>query len=110
MNERSRFHRLTEQLRLVGPPGPTCPFPNRDTQSRVPRSTARQLSVISKEETPQPPRSLCQCSSTSEVEKCFLVFIWNFLYSSLCPLPLALDTTEKRNENPFLNRACKAKA
>jgi len=43
VNERSRFHRLTEQLRLVGPPGPTCPFPNRDTQSRVPRATSRWL-------------------------------------------------------------------
>lgn len=72
MNERSRFHRLTEQLRLVGPPGPTCPFPNRDTQSRVPRATSKWLLKIP-EETLQPLGSLHQCSVTHTV-KCFLTF------------------------------------
>lgn len=36
-------------------------------------------------------------SITHIVKECFLIFRWNFLYASLCPLPLALslDTTGK---------------
>jgi len=38
-----------------------------------------------------------QCSVTLKVKKFFLVFRWNFLCFSLCPLPLVLSlgTTEK---------------
>lgn len=43
VNERRRFHRLTEQLRLAGPSGPTCPFPSRDTQRRMSRVKSRWL-------------------------------------------------------------------
>jgi len=41
--------------------------------------------------------SLFQCSVTLRGKKLFLVFRWNFLCLSLCPLPLvlSLDTTEK---------------
>lgn len=40
--------------------------------------------------------SLCQCPVTHAVNKFFLMFRGNLLYSSLCPLPLALavGTTE----------------
>lgn len=34
--------------------------------------------------------SMSQCSTVCTVRKCFLVFGWNFLYSSLFPLPLLL--------------------
>jgi len=41
--------------------------------------------------------SLFHCSVTLTVKKFFLIFIWSFLYSSLCSLPyvLSLGTTEK---------------
>jgi len=41
--------------------------------------------------------NLCQCLVTLTMKKCFLVFRWNCLYISLCPLPLvlALGTTGK---------------
>jgi len=42
--------------------------------------------------------NLCQCSVTLTVKHFFLMFVWKFLYSSLCPLPLVLSlfTTEKK--------------
>jgi len=48
------------------------------------------------EETPQPLWVAC-ASAPAPAQKCFLVFRWNFLCSSLCPLPLvhATGTTEK---------------
>jgi len=46
---------------------PRC---SRATQSRVPRPTARWLLETSKEETPQPLGSLCQCSVTCTAQQC----------------------------------------
>lgn len=42
------------------------------------------------------PGSLSQCSGTLKLKKFFLVFVWNFLCSNLCPLSLVLllGTTE----------------
>lgn len=45
---------------------------------------SRQLSEISKKETPQPLGSLCQCSITAQ--KCCLVFSRNVPCFCLCPL------------------------
>lgn len=40
------------------------------------------------------PGSLFQCSVTIQMKKCFLMFRWNFLCSSLCLLPHFSDKTE----------------
>ena len=57
----------------------------------------QELLHCSKEETPQPLVSLCWCSVTCTVLKCFLTFGENFLCSRLCPLALvlALGITDK---------------
>ena len=74
---------LTESLvQGVGLSVSLCPSPcsSSTTQSRVPRPMARQLLESSREETPQPLSSLCQCSST-------LVFRESLVGYSLCPWP-----------------------
>jgi len=43
---------------------------SRATQSRVHMAMARQLLKFSKEDTPQPLGSLCQCSTTYTAQKC----------------------------------------
>ena len=62
------FHGIIAQMRLKGTSDSTyfSPCPSRDTQSRVPRATSRQLWEIPKEETPQPLGGLCQCSITAQ--------------------------------------------
>ena len=42
--------------------------------------------------------SLLECFVTFKVKKFFLVFVWNFLCSSLCPMlnVLSVGTTEKK--------------
>ena len=62
------------------------------------RVTYRQVLNISREgDATTSLGSLFQGSVTLRVKKCFLVFNWNFLCFSLCPLPLVLSlgTTEK---------------
>ena len=46
------------------------PCSSRNTQSRVPRATSRQLWKISKEEASQLLGSLCQCSITCTAQQC----------------------------------------
>lgn len=54
----------------------SCPTPcsNRARLSHLSRTMSRQLPRVSKEETPQPLWSLCLCSITCTVKRCFLVF------------------------------------
>lgn len=78
---------------------PSCT--NGNTQSRLPRTTFRQLLKMSKEgDCTMYLGKLCQCSITCMAQKCFLVFRWNLLYSTLCPLSLvlALATTKKKKK------------
>lgn len=59
-------HRITEWLRLERPSGSIWPnLHSRDSQRRVPRPKTRWLLKVSKEGTPQPLVSLCQCSVTA---------------------------------------------
>ena len=69
---------------------------SRDTQSRVPRPMSKWLLETYKEKTSQPLGSLCQCSVTYAVQKCFPTLRCCLLYPTLCPLTLvlALGTTE----------------
>ena len=79
------------QLRLAG----TCEWlcsslcPSRDTQSRVPRATSRQLWEIPKEETPHLWAACASAPSLHSTEG-LLVFRGNLLCSSLCPWSLLL--------------------
>lgn len=41
--------------------------------------------------------SLFQCSVTIKIKKFFLAFMWNFLCSSLCSLPLVLSVGTKKS-------------
>ena len=92
--------RITECLGLEGtsvghPAQPSCQ--SRVTQSRLHRTASRRSLNISREgDSTTSLGSLSQGSITLTV-KFFLVFSWNFLCFSLCPLPLVLSlgTTEK---------------
>lgn len=44
-----------------------------------PRATSRQLLEVPKEDSPQPLCSLCHCSATCTVTKCFLILRQSFL-------------------------------
>jgi len=71
---------------------------SRFTYSRLHMITPRQVLNIPREgDSTAPLGSLFQCSITLRMKKFFLVFRWNFLCFSLCPLPFALSlgTTEK---------------
>jgi len=66
--------------------------------SRLHWKALRQLLNIPREgDTTTSLGNLFQCSTTLKVKKLFLMFIWNFPCSSLCPLPLVLllGTTER---------------
>ena len=65
----SQNHKLADAGRDTFVPL-TQPPSSRATQSRVPRATARQLLEISKEDTPEPLGSLCQCSTSYTAQKC----------------------------------------
>ena len=94
------FHRI----RLVGVGRDLCgssspgPYWSRVTQSRLHRTLSRRVLNISREgESTTPLGNLFQSSVTLRGKKFFLMFSWNFLCFSLCPLPLVLSlgTTEK---------------
>jgi len=75
---------------------PSCR--SRVTYSRLHRTASRRVLKISRAgESTTPLGSLFQGSVTLRVKKFFLMFSWNFLCFSLCPLPLVLSlgTTEK---------------
>jgi len=77
---------LTESLvQGVGLSVSLClsPCSNSTTQSKVHKPMARRLLKSSREETPQPLSSLCQCSST-------LLFRESLVGYSLCPWPPVL--------------------
>ena len=81
---------------LCGSPSPT-PCPSRITHSRMHSTTSRRGWNISREgDSTASLGSLGQGSVILRGKKFFLGFSWNFLCSSLCPLPLvlALGTTE----------------
>ena len=71
----------------AGPPTADCPGPCPDGFWISPKDGDYTTSL----------GSLCQCSVTFPVKKCFLMFRGNLLCFSLCPLPLVLSlgTTEK---------------
>jgi len=74
------------------------PCRSRVTQSRLHRTAARWVLNISREgDSTASLGSLGQGSVTLTGKKFFLVFSWNFLCFSLCPLllVLSLGTTEK---------------
>ena len=82
---------------LCGSPSPT-PCPSTDTQSRLHSTASRRVLNISREgDSTASLGSLFQVSITLRGKKFFLMFSWNFLCSSLCPLPLVLSlgTTAK---------------
>ena len=90
-----------------GSPSPT-PCRSRVTQSSLLRTASRwDLNTSREGDSPAPLGSLCQGSATLRVKKFFLVFSWNFLCSSLCPLPLVLSLAERelqKNKTFILGR------
>ena len=82
---------------LCGSSSPT-PCQSRVTYSRLHRTLSRWVLNISREgDATTSLGNLFQCSITLRGKKFFLMFRWNFLCFSLCPLPLVLllGTTEK---------------
>ena len=74
---------------LTGPSeSKTQPLSQQEHPQQGARPTSRQLLHISREETPQPLGSLCQCSVSCTAQKGCLVFRGNLLCPSLFPLPL----------------------
>jgi len=66
------------------------PCPSRVTWSRLHRTLSRQVFNISREgDSTTSLGNLFQGSITLRVKKFFLMFRWNFLCFSLCPLPQA---------------------
>ena len=93
----SQNHRMAGVGRdLCGSSSPT-PCRSRVTQSRLHRTASRQVFNTSTGESPDPLGSLCRISINLRGKKFSLMFRWNFLCFSLCPLPLVLSlaTTEK---------------
>jgi len=74
-------------------------------QSRVTysRSSSRWVLNIAREgDSAIPLGSLFECSVTLKVKKFYLVFRWNFLCFSLCPLPLVLLLGTTEESGPIL--------
>ena len=99
--ESSQNHRITDWQGLEGTSvgylfHPPCQ--SSITYSRLHRTLSRQVLNISREgDSTTSLGSLFQFSVTLRGKKFFLMFRWNFLCFSLCPLPLVLSlgTTEK---------------
>ena len=98
-NRESQNYRMLRGGRdLCGSSSPT-PCSSRVTQSRLHRTASRWVLNFSREgDSTTSLGNLFQCSVTLRVKKFFLMFSWNFLCFSLCPLPLVLSlgTTEKK--------------
>ncbi|KAK4832342.1 hypothetical protein QYF61_021871 [Mycteria americana] len=97
---------ITECLRLERTSGGQLvqpPCSSRATYSKFPRTMSRQILNISKlGDSTTSTGSLCQCSVTFVVQKCFLMFRGNLLCFRLCPLPLVLSPgTNARSLAPF---------
>lgn len=58
-----------------------------------PRATSRQLLEVPKEDSPQPLCSLCHCSATCTVTKCFLIFRQSFVYVKVCTCTVCAHCT-----------------
>ena len=85
---------------LCGSSRPT-PCPSRVTQSRLHSTASRRGWNISREgDSTTSLGSLDQGSVTLRGKKFFLIFSWNFLCFSLCPLPLVLKCQVKRDKEP----------
>jgi len=96
---KKRLHRITECYVLEGTPG--------DHQVQLPpkagyRNLHRKVFKWVLNTSCEGDSSVClgslfQCSITTKVKSFFLMFRWNFLCSSMCPLPLVLSlgTAEK---------------
>ena len=84
---------------LEGPSGSI--WPNPLLQQRHSEHSAQDHMQVAFEDLQGDPASslgsLCQRSVTHTAQKCFLMFTWSLLSSSLYPLPLVLvrGTTEK---------------
>jgi len=98
----SQNHRITESQnhRMVGVERDLCgsssstPLPKQGHLEQAERVLVQAgLEYLKRSRI----RTLFQCSVTLRVKKLFLMFRRNFLYFSLCPLPLVLSlgTTEK---------------
>ena len=82
---------------LCGSSSPT-PLPKQGHLQQAAETLSRRILNISREgDSTASLGSLFQCSVTLRGKKFFLMFSWNFLCFSLCPLPLVLSvgTTEK---------------
>lgn len=80
-------HRIREWLKLEGT-SESNTSSSRDAQSRVPRAVPRQILKISREVSKHFTAfldSLCQCSLTCMVTKCFLMLRQNILHFILHP-------------------------
>jgi len=89
LSENHRTFRVGRDL--CGSPSPTL-CRSRVTQSRLHSTTARRVWNISREgDCTASLDSLGQVSITLRLKKFFLMFSWNFLCFSLCPLPLVLS-------------------
>lgn len=105
-------HRITEWLRLERPSGSIWPnLHSRDSQRRVPRPKTRWLLKVSKEGTPQPLVSLCQCSVTaawcSEGTFCVPIFTHCLLPCHRAPLRKAWLSTAPHS---LVSAACLVRA
>jgi len=94
----SQNHRMVEVGRdLCGSSSPT-PLPKQGHLQQAAQDRIQVVVNISREgDSTTSLGSLFQSSVTLRVKKFFLMFRWNFLCFSLCPLPLVLSlgTTEK---------------
>ena len=89
--------------------------PSRSSPLQVPysmlhRKMSRWVLSISREgDSTASLGSLFQCFVTLTVKKFFLMFVWNFPCSSLCPLPLVLllHTTEKSLATVFMTNTAR---
>lgn len=96
------FHRITDWLRLESNPrGHLVQLQTKFTRTM----STRPLNVSKCRDSSASLSKLFQYSVTLTIIKCFFKFRWNFLWSSLCPLPLVLsvDITNKSLDPPSLH-------
>jgi len=96
--KRSQNHRMFRVGRdLCGSYSPTLLLKQDHLQQAAWDLVQVGLSISREGDSTTSLGSLFQCSATLQIKKFFLMFSWNFLCFSLCPLPivLSLGTTEK---------------